>query len=228
MANKTAAQLITAARKRPMAPEKLNALMLKVRKGATASLTFSNLVNIFDAIGWRIEPMMGWVPLHYMYDGRLWLVQKYARGSIETIKHDHERSKRAEAAMLPPKAKPGEHVIMEVSEIKEGANGFLFHQKEWVGAEGFTIRTADGKIVEYLPDHHSLGKPLDYGLYKLVDAIREARLRRCRERCAQHGGPLTRAAALARQHGDVRVLLGQLQARRWPARAPWLPAPRLG
>lgn len=173
MANKTAAQLITAARKRPMAPEKLNAVMLKVRKGATASLTFSNLVNIFDAIGWRIQPMTGWVPLHYMYDGRLWLVQKYARGSIETIKHDHERSKRAEAAMLPPKAKPGEHVIMEVSEIKEGANGFLFHQKEWVGAEGFTIRTADGKIVEYLPDHHSLGKPLDYGLYKLVDAIRK-------------------------------------------------------
>lgn len=174
MANKTAAQLIAAARKRPLAPEKLQAVMLKIRKGATASLTISQIVNVIDAIGWKIEPMVGWVPMHYMHDGEMHLEQIYAPGGIEAIKHDHERSKKSEVKMLPPKAVVGQHVVMEVSEIKEGYKGYLFHQKEWVGAEGFRIATNDGKIIEHLPGRYDLAKPLDYGRYDIVRALNKA------------------------------------------------------
>jgi hypothetical protein len=144
---KTIADMIAAARRKPTAPDKLALLLPKVRKGATASMTLTNLVSILDKIGWKIESTVGWVQIHQ---------NTHLHHVFNADAESHGRAVKKAITSLPAKAVAGKTVISEVSELKAGTSGSYFTHKEWSGAEGYKVTAKDGQSVVVLPGKYDL------------------------------------------------------------------------
>jgi hypothetical protein len=135
-------------------PEKLNALMLKARKGATASFTLAQIAALLEAIGGSLKPVVGlvahqdagkWNTLYPRLQGieSQWktLLQKYVVPS------------------LPPKPKAGALYVMDLQEgvtdrFGPSTDEIQFHS--WVAAGGVEIQTPDGKSTTLFPDKYEI------------------------------------------------------------------------
>lgn len=174
---------IARALRKPVPEDKMREGLLKLRKGATAWLTFGKMIQVLDKLGWQVAPFVGWTPLHYMYDGREQLVTTssssgYDRNPItgesekrsaDDLQRQHVEHKAAEHTKLPTDPSVGDVVVMDVGPIKKGAGDDHYYQrKQWVGAEGVTITSPRGDEESFLPGRHDLRRGtsvVDMGTY---------------------------------------------------------------
>jgi len=167
--NKPAAQIVSGVLKKPPAQEKLTEMFEKIRKGATASLSLPQILASLVALGWEIEPIKTWVPLHYPYQGKWHLNSAYSHkpGELSNLVELQAKMEKSQAPSLPDEVLIGERVIMDVEEIKEGNVGIhYFNWKEWVGSDAIRVTSPRGKSFDLGRDHHSIDRPLEYCLYQ--------------------------------------------------------------
>lgn len=165
---KTSAQFITDARKKILPPEKMAEALEKIRKGATASLSLPKVIGILDHLGWKVEAMSGWVPLHYKAsDGHMVLESAHVFKGEEIEQksglpfHDlHKKMVKESVSNLPHNVKVGERIYMDVTPIKDaGSPGARYFQwKEWVGSDGFKLTTPRKAVIELLPSRHYISQ----------------------------------------------------------------------
>jgi len=163
---------IAKARRRPTDEGKMKELLVKLRKGASASLTFGKIVQVLDALGWRVAPVLGWTPRHYVFQNEDQLVvASTSRMSLGDLNELQAKLAAAQADELPeaPGA-VGDVVVMDVGDVKQGSSQYgsptsYFYRREWVGTEGLEIQSPRGEGRVLLVDHHEL----DRGRRSLAD-----------------------------------------------------------
>lgn len=156
---------IQKARRRPMDAAKMRELLGKLRKGATATLTFAKVLQVLDALGWKAAPVLGWTPRHYVFQGDEQLVAAdTSRMSRDALDELHAKLTKAEISSLPesPRA-AGDVAVMDVGEISKGSSAYgtptyYFYRREWVGTEGLSVTSPSGQEQIFLVDHHELDR----------------------------------------------------------------------
>ena len=133
--------------------EKLNALMLKARKGATASFTLAQIAAILEAIGGSLKPV---VELVAHQDAGKWSTL-YPR--LQELKKWRTNLYKYLVTSLPSKPKAGGLYVMDLQEGSTEKFGpptdeIQFHS--WVGAGGVEIQTPDGKSATILPSKYEI------------------------------------------------------------------------
>lgn len=164
---KSATQFLIDARKKSLPPEKMTEALEKIRKGATATLKLPKVINVLDHIGWKVEPMSAWVPLHYKHGDR-WILQHADVFKDEPVERhsgmpfDDLRKKMLSEEMtkLPSKVTTGKRIFMEISAVKDGGSpgARYFSWKEWVGCDGFRLTSPRKQVIELLPGRYHIGK----------------------------------------------------------------------
>ncbi len=173
---KLATQIVAGVLKKPLPPEKLTEMFEKIRKGATASLSLPKILASFVALGWEIEPIMLWVPLHYPYQGKWHLnsANSYKAGDEPALFELHAKMKKSQVASLPDEVTFGEHVVMDVEPMMDGSHGIkYFYWKEWVGSDGIRVTNTKGKSFDLIRDWNSIDRPLEYCLYRVTRELAE-------------------------------------------------------
>lgn len=132
--------------------------MLKVRKGATSSLTISQLQAIIEAIGGKWTSFVGFVAGTRVGDrNAVWAdSQSEAEGMVQALK-------KFEVSSLPSKPKSGVMYVTKLDDVKV-AHGdqyeILFDSV--TGAEGARVEMPGGKKAEFLPGKYSIQEARDY------------------------------------------------------------------
>lgn len=150
LALKVAARFYAA--KRPMKPEKLRELMLKLRKGAGSGLKMSAIWPVFEALGgWSISDMLFMQPeIDYRDDNRGY----YTHPHRNVVEEEWHAAKKREVSKLPPPEALSasdlhQKVFMDVQEIAEGSNGeAYFYFKAWRGAKGVKLTAPNNATFE--------------------------------------------------------------------------------
>lgn len=137
------------AAKRPMKPEKLRELMLKLRKGAGTSLKLGQLMPVFEALGgWSFDLMLYWKPeIDFRPENRSY----FSHPMRSVVEAEWQKMKDREVTSLPKSISDSDlhqKVYMDVEEISEGSNGFSFHYKAWRATKGVRIVAPGGATFE--------------------------------------------------------------------------------
>lgn len=155
--------VIDKARRKPLEAKKLEELLLKLRKNATGTLTFGKLVNVLDALGWEIETTLGWLMMHFPQNsqGKEMPLSMSARAFSGDGLEEKRTEMLAKAVRSLPDspAEPGEHVVMDVSPVKNFTADPLtahFTYKEWQGVEGVVVRSSKGAEFVVLPGKYDV------------------------------------------------------------------------
>jgi hypothetical protein len=122
--------------------------MLKVRKGATASLKLPQVKAILEAIGGKMEPTVGFVPTFTKNDAR-----DFKGGHTREIAEENRRYWESFLVpRLPSNPKLGLYVT-ELSPIIESPTSgwFYFEVESYTGKNGVRIHTPDGKKTDIFP-----------------------------------------------------------------------------
>lgn len=138
--------------KRPMKPEKLQALLMKLRKGAGASIKGAELDQIFAYLGgWRIDEAQMWVPQGGRYTPAD-EVKTYAFIKQEDTEEKHKEAKANEVSSLPDPdtSKLYSHVYMDVSPLGMVSDGkyYGFTAREWQNVKSLRFKDPKGNIHE--------------------------------------------------------------------------------
>jgi len=133
-----------------MAPEKMKELLLKLRKGADASVSMKQLIEALNYLGgWKVESFVGLVHLDIRED----------KPNLESdsdplrIQYLWEKIKADEVQSFPSSPKHGQRYTMDVTPIKpfgEGRMGFYF--KKYMGSNGLRFTSPEGQVFELLPN----------------------------------------------------------------------------
>ena len=121
--------------------DKLKELMLKIRKGATASLTWKQLAEVLAALdpGWKLEKMVGLVRLFYTSadypkdEVQSWHGHESFYNNDKNVVEAQHRAFAADAVTsLPSKPKHGQLYILDLTDIQPGNhNDWTFTFKPW-------------------------------------------------------------------------------------------------
>lgn len=172
--NKPAAQIVSAVLKKPPTPEKLTEMFEKIRKGATASLSLPQILASLVAMGWEIEPITTWVPLHYPYQGKWHLNSAHSSkpSELPALIELNSKMKRDQVSEVPDEVTIGERVIMDVGDIQKGSYDYhYFYWKEWVGSDAIRITNPRGKSFDLDRDWNTIDRPLEYCLYRYSEIL---------------------------------------------------------
>ena len=160
------------------ADERMKALLLKLRKGADASLTMKKLIEVLAYLGgWRVEPFVGLVKLHGYGAGKDDEPSLEADENPSKAQADYERIKKDEVSALPSSPQAGRAYTMEVSEpttegFARGLTGFQY--KSWRGAKGLRFTSPEGKVFELLPGKYDrVEDPFKMAFYHIRKWLRE-------------------------------------------------------
>lgn len=134
---------------RPITPEKLKELMLKIRKGSTASLNIKQVQAVIEAIGGKLTPSVVLASPAYPLQ---------ISGLLDEINGKFPLYKSKLVPRLPSNPKIGEMYVTKVENPSSVAfddrySGFLVHY--YRGVEEFTIKIPENDDVKVLPfgDH---------------------------------------------------------------------------
>ena len=146
---------------------KMQALLLKLRKGADSSLSLGQLIKVLALLGgWRVEEMVGLTPLHYENSTHALRIE----GDEEKAKAIYGQLKALEVSALPTNPKLGQFYIMDlepfqklVSQWEGVERGHGAKYKLWAGVPGIRFTDPEGKVFELLPDRHTIhgGQSID-------------------------------------------------------------------
>lgn len=146
-----------------MKPEKLQALLLKLRKGAGSSLKVKELLPVFDYLGnWTFEATMLLVPESRSYSNfdNEPSVRNYINAHPGNVQTTWEQAKAREVSKLPDPnhVKKHDRFYMEVSDIKPFGNDTGFSYLCWQATEGTKVISPDRDSIIF---NESLEKFLD-------------------------------------------------------------------
>lgn len=149
-------------RQAALSEEKLKEILLKIRKGATSNLTWSQLSQVFDVLdpGWKLEKIVGLVKL-YGVDGHE-ESPAFLFGTREEMEPRHNDYSKFAVQTLPTNPKAGQLYILEMSSLepyqgtgKQGGD-VKFTFKPWIGHEGWKVTSPQGEVFNGLPGKYSL------------------------------------------------------------------------
>lgn len=140
------------AAKRPMKPEKLKELMLKLRKGAGSGLKMGAIMPVFEALGgWSFDEMLFPKPeIDYRPDNRGY----YTHPHRNVVEEEWKSAKDREVSSLPTPSSLGpsdlyKKVYMDVEPIQEGSDGqAYFRFKAWQINKGVRVKAPNGATFE--------------------------------------------------------------------------------
>jgi len=154
-------------------PEKLNELMLKVRKGATASFTIAQITAILEAIGGSVKPAVGLITVD---DHGGW--KKSGEPYEVWFRSNEERDKAFQdlqkyiVSSLPSKPKPGMLYVQNLEKAEDKGYGAPMpglRLTSHMGGVGIEVHTPDGKSETIFPARaRNLSDLLKNGLKKPV------------------------------------------------------------
>ena len=168
---------------KPLTPEKLQEVMLKIRKGATASLTLSQIVAVVEALGGSIKPIVGLVNPNYKGE----VFKDYvSMGDDDSTREAAKRLWPYKVSVVPSNPKPGMLYVTDISEEKKTPSGYLVVEfNALVGVQGVHI-SLGGDQGDILPDWNDvdpvvrelkhnghLGEPRKLSLYRIQDWLKE-------------------------------------------------------
>lgn len=142
--------------------EKMKALLLKLRKGADATLSLTQLFKVLALLGgWNVEEMVGAVPLHFdAHPFRLEIEDDEASGRAA-----YDKIKAFEVKSLPASPKLGHFYVMDLAPFKSESPHYakdrVHHGADyrlWMGLPGYRIMDPHGKTFELLPTRYDLIK----------------------------------------------------------------------
>ncbi len=157
-------------------PEKARELLLKIRKNATASVSWTQLMDLLEIFGWEISFYTTFVKMYG--DGKYGggadrdpetpnteYIRGYG-GTPEQNRTDLERKRQnllvGHVTKLPKTATPGEHYVVEIGKIKDIDGVPAFEYRDWAGAWGIKFTTPGGATIGYDPENFDLAhKNLD-------------------------------------------------------------------
>ncbi len=164
----------------PVLDDKMRAMLMKLRKGADASVSLPQLLKVLTLLGgWRVEEIVGLVPLHYekseghgLMKYGLWRNDEIGARSV------YDTLKKLQVDRLPSNPKLGQVFVTELDPFRMQDQGYRkaygAQYKLWVASPGYRVTDPQGRVFEVLPNRHDVnsGKSLgeqDQGL-PVVDA----------------------------------------------------------
>jgi hypothetical protein len=146
-----------------MTEEKLKELLLKIRKGATSSLNWSQLGQVLAVLdpGWELNKIVGLVKLYrdHSDDSKGLHVSSPAERRKE-VEATHEKFSKAAVQSLPSSPQHGQLYVLDLSNIEEESvfNGpwVGFTCKPWMGHEGWEVVTPTHEVFTALPTYSDL------------------------------------------------------------------------
>jgi hypothetical protein len=166
--------------------EKLNEILLRIRKGATSSLNWTQLAAVFAVLdpGWKLEKIVGLCKL-YGYQGNEDSPERFWDGNLSTVEARHKAAEQFAVTSLPTNPKHGQLYMMDLTPIEPyrgggsgGKEAWEFALKPWMGHEGWRTTSPDGKTFDELPGRYELGnfyhgyKSRSRGKLSLSDTLR--------------------------------------------------------
>jgi hypothetical protein len=153
-------------------PAKLEALLLKIRKseGKISTLTWANLADVFSVLdpGWKLEKSVGLVKLYGIHDNSE-RPASYVEESEADVQKRFQEIKKDAVTSLPSAPKANQLYVLDLTPVQAHPNlsdAYQFTCRPWMGAEGWTITTSNGKKIEVLGGGYDYGE-LQHG-YKKV------------------------------------------------------------
>jgi hypothetical protein len=151
--------------------ERVKVLLLKLRKGADASVSMRQLILVMGHLGgWTIEDFIGLVPQqeegHHSADGS---------DNAATIRRIYQQLKSNEVKSLPANPTRGTHYVMDVKEPKTGYKPEYQYVEYlgWVGKDGIRFTSPEGKVFELLPNQYSNpSDPYKMSIYHVTDWLK--------------------------------------------------------
>lgn len=138
-------------------PEKLKELMLKVRKGATASLTLAQVEAILQAIGAKVEFFVGFVPGLRKGDRNALFLD-----SLPEAESALAKLQKLQVSSLPAKPKLGMMYVKKIDPIEPWVGGHQIFFDSVTAAPGVKIEMPDGKKTEILPSVYQIPEARDF------------------------------------------------------------------
>jgi len=133
-----------------MSEDKFKELLLKIRKGATTSLTIKQWLEVLARLGggWKVEKTVAFVTTqgYETADNRPQHHFEYDIGRIQAV---HARLKQQEVSSKPSAPKFGHKYVIDLSDVKEGQPGSWYvTYHEFVGTDGFLFTSPEGQVFE--------------------------------------------------------------------------------
>lgn len=136
-------------------------LLLKIRKGADATVTLPQTLHIIDLVGgnWALET--GFVPMQGInsktgqpFTSEIHTARPDGHDWIDALHADY---KAKEISELPSHAEAGDRFITDVSPVgKNVYNWLIFTFVEWTVVYGIRINMPDSQSALFLPDGHDI------------------------------------------------------------------------
>jgi hypothetical protein len=129
-------------------PEKLNELLLKVRKGATSTFSWKNIADVLTALGGKITKTVGLISVDD------WM---YANSEAE-IAVKRTALEKAHVSSLPSNPKHGQLYVTSVGPTSEEHGLWTFKAAGALGNDGWLIEMPNGKTWTALPSQYDVGE----------------------------------------------------------------------
>lgn len=139
--------------------EKMKTLLLKLRKGADASLTPSMLFKVLALLGgWEVEKFVGLVKQHG-YGDKPDAPHILGEKEEEPTRRQYELLKKDEVSSLPTRPTVGRQYVLDLEPFHSWMSSWGWEvygakYKSWVGAEGYRFRDPEGRTFEWLPSKY--------------------------------------------------------------------------
>jgi hypothetical protein len=149
----------------PVLDDKMRALLMKMRKGADASVSVPQLMKVLTMLGggWRVEEIVGLTPLHY---------EKGDAGSKHEIKYGlwredesgaseiYDKLRAMQVERLPSHPKLGQFFVAGLEPFSLRDEGYRkaygAKYKLWAATPGYRVTDPAGHVFELLPSRHDI------------------------------------------------------------------------
>lgn len=143
---------------------KMKALLLKLRKGADASLSIPGLWKVLAFLGgWEVKKFVGLVKMHGYGGEKDDDPSLFAEENEQTARFGWERLKKDVVHSLPSNPELGREYVMDLEpfhgwEAAAGLKYFGGHYRHWRGAPGYRVTDPNGKTFELLPGKYNMSQ----------------------------------------------------------------------
>lgn len=126
-------------------PEKLQAILLKLRKSSVGSLKVKDILPVLDHLGgWKVSQESR----AYAQGGKLYGVDEpisYGSKNESTAQQKWAEAKRFERSSVPVELRQGEEAYMDVSPLTWDGEYWRFTSRKWVGVDHIIVVSPRGR-----------------------------------------------------------------------------------
>jgi hypothetical protein len=154
----------------PTLDDKARVLLMKLRKGADASVSLPQLFRVLELLGgWRVEEIVGLVPLHYEKEESSHGEMKYGlwRTDEAQARQVYDTLRSLQVDKLPAHPKLGHFYVKELEPFRHRDEGYRqaygAQYKVWAGLPGYRVTDPRGHVFELLPTRHDISSGRSLG-----------------------------------------------------------------